>query len=96
MPVVGVTPDGAIDGAVTAELKTPILADPGLALYRRFGCIANAAPQHGTIVLDAAGRVAWKNTGPTPFTDIEAIRRQLARLAAPSPRSAAPTGAGGQ
>jgi FtsP/CotA-like multicopper oxidase with cupredoxin domain/peroxiredoxin len=88
--VVGVTPDPVIDGAVAAELKLPILADPGLEIYKRFGCTADGAPQHGTIVLDRAGRVAWSITGPVPLTDTEAVRRQLARLAA-APRSGDPT-----
>ena len=42
---------------------------------------------HGTFIVDRDGLVRWAYVGDRPFTDIEALLRELSRLGEQSPRS---------
>jgi peroxiredoxin len=55
--VVGVTPDPVIDGAVAAELKLPILADPGQEIYKGSAALPTAC--RSTARSSSTGPAGW-------------------------------------
>jgi len=64
------------------SLALPLLADPKLELFEALGCLRDGRePLHGTLILDAEGRVRWRSVGEEPEGDIEQILNAARALA---------------
>jgi putative heme-binding domain-containing protein len=52
-----------------------LVSDHELELFRGIGAFDNVKqkPLHGTVLVDAAGRVRWSNIGPHPFMEIDRL-----------------------
>ena len=50
-------------------------------LYRAFDDF-EAAPLHGTFLIDSAGLVRWQDIGPEPFMDVKFLLGEAQRLLA--------------
>jgi peroxiredoxin len=65
----------------------PLASDNKLDAFRRFGCYDDfeKMPLHGTFLIDANGKVRWREIGAEPFTDarffIDESKRLLAQPA---------------
>jgi peroxiredoxin len=59
----------------------PLLADPNLEVFRRYGCQGDP-PFHGAFLIDADGQVRWQSVSDQPEADMDRLvdlaRRHLA------------------
>ena len=64
----------------------PLLSDAKLDVFRAYGCITpDNEPLHGTFLIDAQGRVRWRDISNKPFNDPAYLLgegKQLSRVAA--------------
>ncbi len=58
-------------------LPYSLLADPNLAVFKRFEVMGDNVPQHGTLIVNPAGQVVFRKVGETPFTDLPALVQAL-------------------
>ncbi len=65
-------------------LKFPILADPTMQAFRLYRAFDDfeAAPLHGTFLIDSTGLVRWQDIGPEPFMDVKFLLGEAQRLLA--------------
>lgn len=76
--IVAVSPD-EIEPDVIKEyhdrfnVRFPLLADPHLAVFREYRCLAGDNVLHGTFLIDTAGSVRWQSIGEQPEMDVQAI-----------------------
>ncbi|MGC4006975.1 MAG: redoxin domain-containing protein [Pirellulales bacterium] len=60
----------------------PLLSDSEKAVFKKYRCyddFDNRA-MHGTILIDARGRIRWQEIGPEPFTDAKFLLGEAQRL----------------
>jgi FtsP/CotA-like multicopper oxidase with cupredoxin domain/peroxiredoxin len=73
-------PRAVIAARQQLQLSFPLLADPTLEVFKRYGCLDNV-PLHGLFLIDATGSVRWQKVGDQPETDmvrlLEVVRRML-------------------
>lgn len=92
--VVGISTD---DLETTQALKAnpdqvkfpmPLLSDPSLGVFRAYRCFDDfeAAPLHGTFLIDQFGRVRFSRISAEPFLDVAFIREEAARVRKLVPR----------
>lgn len=64
------------------KFKFPLLADPGLDVFKRFGALDDFEhrPLHATLLVDAAGRVRWQDISYEPFTNAQFLIEEAQRL----------------
>lgn len=63
-------------------LPFPILCDPKAEVFKRYRCWDDFAKTalHGSFLLDAEGRVRWRDRSFEPFRDIDFLLRETKRL----------------
>ncbi len=63
-------------------IPVPLYADSQQAAFKAFRCWDDfeAAPLHGTYLLDAQGRIRWQDIGPEPFNDATFLLTEAKRL----------------
>ena len=55
----------------------PLLSDAKLDVFKAYGCTDfDNQPLHGTFLINAEGRVHWRNIGDKPFKDPEFVLSQ--------------------
>jgi len=64
------------------EFPTPMLADPRLELFKRFGAFDDFEnqPLHGSFLIDAEGNVRYQRISSQPFLEVEFIKAEAARV----------------
>ena len=64
------------------KFPMPILADPGLELFKRYRAFDDfeSQPLHGTFLIDAEGNVRFQRVSADPFLDVEFIKTEAARV----------------
>jgi peroxiredoxin len=83
--ILGICPDKSEDlkksltGKIADMLPFPVLSDPDLAVFHKFGC-ARKEGYHGIFLIDAKGVARWQNVGEEPFMDIDAVLAECKRL----------------
>jgi peroxiredoxin len=64
----------------------PLLSDAKLDVFKAYGCFtSDSQPLHGTFLIDAQGRVRWRDISDKPFNDPAYLLgegKQLSRVAA--------------
>ncbi len=65
-------------------IPIPLYADSQQAAFKAFRCWDDfeAAPLHGTYLLDAQGQIRWQDIGPEPFNDAKFLLTEAERLLA--------------
>ncbi|MCP5550880.1 MAG: peroxiredoxin family protein [Akkermansiaceae bacterium] len=65
-----------------ASLPFPVFSDAGLEVFRRLGVFDEFEnrPMHGTLVIDAGGRVRWAEISHEPWLDAEFLLKEALRL----------------
>ena len=60
----------------------PLLSNEPHDVFRAYRCYDDfeQQPLHGTVLIDAQGRVRWQDTGHEPFMDVEFLLRESQRL----------------
>jgi peroxiredoxin len=80
---IGTDSSEALKGA-DADGKYPftVLSDKDYSAFRAFGAFDDfeRIPLHATILIDAAGRVRWQDTGAEPFKDPDFLLTEAKRL----------------
>jgi FtsP/CotA-like multicopper oxidase with cupredoxin domain/peroxiredoxin len=73
------------EAALPAQNKLPflLLADPELAAFKEYGCLGedDRQPLHGTFVIDAKGRVEWRDVGGEPYLNVKRVFEEATRSA---------------
>ena len=55
----------------------PLLADAKLDVFRKYGCTtSDNQPLHGTFLIDAKGKVQWRNISNRPFNDPDYLLKE--------------------
>jgi peroxiredoxin len=64
------------------EMRIPLASNGGLDVFRSFRCFDDfeGQPLHGTLLIDAAGRIRWQDIGHEPFMDVDFILKEAVRL----------------
>ncbi len=64
------------------EMRIPLAANPDLDVFKAFRCFDDfeGQPLHGTIFVDAQGRIRWQDIGHEPFMDVDFLRTESKRL----------------
>jgi peroxiredoxin/N-acetylneuraminic acid mutarotase len=58
----------------TGGFAFPLLSDAGLDVFKKYRCVDfDNKPLHGTFLIDAGGRVRWRNIADQPFNDPVAL-----------------------
>ena len=83
--VVAVGTDAVEEGAAAeaaAGYPFSIAADPDLAVFKQWRCYDDfeGSPLHGTFLLDSKGRIRWQDISYEPFTDVDFLLGESARL----------------
>jgi peroxiredoxin len=62
----------------------PLASDAGLDAFRRYHCYDDfeQKPLHGTFLIDARGRIRWRDVSHEPFTDTAFLLAEAKRLLA--------------
>jgi len=48
----------------------PLLSDAKLEIFKAYGCSESGTqPLHGTFLIDAEGRIRWRDVSNRPFND---------------------------
>ena len=70
---------GNEDGVV---FPMPLLADPGLEVFKDYGCHDDfeGQPLHGTVLIDARGDVRFQRISAEPFLDVDFVKLEAARV----------------
>ncbi len=82
---------GSDDAEATRTLKNnsdgvkfpmPMLADPGLEHFKRFGAFDEFEDQalHGCFLIDSEGNVRYQRMSSEPFLEVEFIKAEAARV----------------
>ncbi len=59
----------------------PLLSDAKLDVFRAYGCITpDNLPLHGTFLIDAQGRVRWRDISDRPFNDPDYLLAEAKQL----------------
>jgi peroxiredoxin len=59
----------------------PLLSDAKLEVFKAYRCIDfGNQPLHGTFVIDAQGRVRWRNISDKPFNDPASVLKEAKQL----------------
>lgn len=60
----------------------PVLADPKHEVFKTYRCFDDfeEIPLHGTFLMDSEDRIRWMDVGPEPFTDVQFLLDEAARL----------------
>ncbi len=59
----------------------PLLSDAKLEVFKAYGCTeSDKQPLHGTFLIDAQGRVRWRNISNSPFNDPAALLTEAKQL----------------
>ncbi len=60
----------------------PLASDAKFDVFRRYHCFDDFenVPLHGTFLIDAAGRIRWRDVGAEPFTDTAFLLAETKRL----------------
>ena len=91
IPIVTIGTDSVKDLALSQageadedKLPFPILADPGLEVFKQYRCHDDfeGLALHGTFLLDGQGRVRWQDISYEPFMDTEFLLKEAQRLLA--------------
>jgi peroxiredoxin len=85
LAVSGDSPERSRDlraGPAGADLPPTLLTDPGRAVARRYGAWDEfeETPLHATFLIDRMGRVRWSRISANPFTDMDFLKGELARV----------------
>lgn len=64
------------------EFTMPLLSDPDLAAFRRFGAFDDFEdmPLHGTFLIDAQGNLRYQDISWQPFLDVDFVVSELSRI----------------
>ena len=65
------------------RIPFPIVSDASLQVFARYGLHQQGPPEeplHGTFLVDAAGKIRWRDSGDQPFMDTDFLLRELPRL----------------
>jgi peroxiredoxin len=65
-------------------MDIPLMANSDLDVFKSFRCFDDfeGQPLHGTILVDAQGRIRWQDIGYEPFTDADFLLEEAKRLLA--------------
>ena len=59
----------------------PLLSDAKLDVFEAYGCIdSDSKPLHGTFLIDAQGRIRWRNISVKPFNDPTFLLKEAKQL----------------
>ncbi len=59
----------------------PLLSDAKLDVFKAYGCIDfDNQPLHGTFLIDAQGRVRWRDISDEPFNDPAFVLKEAKEL----------------
>lgn len=60
----------------------PLVSNADLSTFKIYGCHDDfeSQPLHGTILIDAGGRIRWRDIGPEPFEDPKFLVEEAQRL----------------
>jgi peroxiredoxin len=64
------------------EMRIPLASNASLDVFQAFRCFDDfeGQPLHGTIFIDASGRIRWQDIGHEPFMDVDFLAREAKRL----------------
>ena len=64
------------------EMRIPLASNASLDVFKAFRCFDDfeGQPLHGTIFVDAAGKIRWHDIGHEPFMDVGFALREAKRL----------------
>jgi peroxiredoxin len=64
------------------EMRIPLASNASLDVFQAFRCFDDfeGQPLHGTIFVDAAGKIRWQDIGHEPFMDVDFALREAKRL----------------
>ncbi|WP_152050940.1 redoxin domain-containing protein [Tautonia marina] len=64
------------------EFTMPLLSDPDLAAFRRYGAFDDFEdmPLHGTFLIDAQGNLRYQDISWQPFLDVDFVVSELSRI----------------
>jgi peroxiredoxin len=70
------------ENAAGVKFPMPLLADPGLEHFKRFGVFDDFEnqPLHGCFLIDAPGGVRYQRISYEPFLDVEFVKSESARV----------------
>lgn len=65
-----------------SEMRIPLMVNPELDMFREFRCFDDfeGVPLHGTLLIDAEGRVRWQDIGFEPFKNAAFLLDEAKRL----------------
>lgn len=66
------------------QMNIPLMSNSDLDVFKSFRCFDDfeGQPLHGTILVDAQGRIRWQDIGYEPFNDAEFLLEESKRLLA--------------
>lgn len=83
LQIIGVSTDD-INGLASVLKDTPcpfpIVADPGKAVFARYGSMMDEAPMHGVFLVDDAGKVRWQAVTAEPWLDWQRVLSESKHL----------------
>jgi len=78
------TPKSLVEGLsrYEGEMKIPLAANSDLDVFKAFRCFDDfeGQPLHGTILVDAEGRIRWQDIGYEPFMNVDFLLNESRRL----------------